>query len=154
LLRQVVGRRRRERELAEVVLDDGFPNRGDAQVYLIRWVLAGCLESGRELRVGGDVPEEYVGCRGAASSPLEPPQDLLRQRRVEVVRDRECPSAEAKWARFGLGGGDGPQLSDRAASADYDEVLPGLNPVHQGVQIASELLQADGTHGRHCSRLR
>jgi hypothetical protein len=56
-------------------------------------------------------------------------QDLLGQRRVEVVRDREHPSAEAKRPRTGLGGGDGPQLCDRAAAADHEEVFPGLNPV-------------------------
>jgi len=72
--------------------------------------------------------------------PLEPPQDLLRQRRVEVVRDRECPGAEAERSRTGLAGGDGPQFGDLAAAADHDEVFPGFNPVQQGVRIPLELL--------------
>src|ERR1700710_2793009 len=60
LLRQVFGRRCWERELAKLVLGDRFPDRGDAQIDLIGWVLAGRPERGRELRVCGDVPEEYV----------------------------------------------------------------------------------------------
>jgi hypothetical protein len=56
--RQVVGRRSRERELAEVVLDHRFPDRGRTEVNLVGRVLDGRLESGRELWVCGDVPEE------------------------------------------------------------------------------------------------
>jgi hypothetical protein len=72
--------------------------------------------------------------------PLESPQDLLRQRRVEVVRDRKRPGAEAKRSWTGLGGGDGPELGDRAAAAGHDQVFPGLNPVQQGIRIPLEVL--------------
>lgn len=41
---------------------------------------------------------------------------------------------------------DGPQLSDRTAAADHDQVFPGLNPVQQGAGVPLEPLQADGTH--------
>ena len=75
-----------------------------------------------------------------ASSPLELPQDLLRQRRVEVVGDRERPGAEAERSGTGLDGGDGPQLGDRAAAADHDEVFPGLNPVQERVRVPLEFL--------------
>jgi hypothetical protein len=87
------------------------------------------------------------GCRGAVSSPLEIPQDVLRQRRVKVVRNREGAGAEAERSRAGWGCGDGPKLGDRAAAADDDEVFPGLDPVQEGVRILSELLKADGAHG-------
>jgi hypothetical protein len=72
--------------------------------------------------------------------PLEAPQDLLRQRRVEVVRDREHPGTKAERSRTGLGCGDRPQLGDRVATADHDEVFPGLNPVQQGAWVSLELL--------------
>ena len=72
--------------------------------------------------------------------PLEPPQDLIRQRRVEIVRDLERPGTEAEGARTGLCSGDGPQLRDRAAVADHEDVFSGLNTVEQGVRVEPELL--------------
>jgi hypothetical protein len=56
-------------------------------------------------------------------------QDILRQRRVEIVRDRERPGAKAERTRTGLGRRDWPQLGNLAATADNDEVFPGFNPV-------------------------
>jgi len=76
-----------------------------------------------------------------------PPKDLLRQRRVEVVRNRKRPGAQAEWSRTGLGGGGRPKLGDWTAVAYHDEVFPNLNAVQQGVCILLERLQADGTHG-------
>src|SRR4051812_26538199 len=72
LLRLVVGRRSREWELAEVVLDDRFPDRSDAQVHLVGRVLAGNPESGRQLWVSGDVPEEYVSVEEQPHCPSKP----------------------------------------------------------------------------------
>lgn len=74
------------------------------------------------------------------SSPFEPLQDLVRQRRVEVVRDLERPGAEAKRTRTGLRGGDGPQLGDRSPATNHAEVFPGLNPVQQAGWVPLELL--------------
>jgi hypothetical protein len=39
-----------------------------------------------------------------------------------------------------VGGGDGPQLGNRAAAAGHDEVLTGLNPVQQGARVVLKLL--------------
>lgn len=71
---------------------------------------------------------------------LERSQDLLRQRRVEVIWDRERPCTEAERSRTGLSGGDGPQLGDRSATADYDEAFPCLNPVQESARVPLELL--------------
>jgi hypothetical protein len=86
------------------------------------------------------------GCRGAASLPLESPHDFLSKRRVQVIRNRERPGAEAKRSRVGLGNEKGTQLGDRTTAADHDEVFPCFNPVQQGIRISLELLQGDGTH--------
>jgi hypothetical protein len=67
--------------------------------------------------------------RGEASSPLEPLQDLLRQRSVEVVWNRERSGAETERPWTGLSRGNRAQLSDRKAAAEHNEVLPGLNPI-------------------------
>jgi hypothetical protein len=61
--------------------------------------------------------------------PLESSQDLLGQRRVEVIRYGERPSGEAKRARTRLDGGDRAQLGHRPSAADHDETLSSLNPV-------------------------
>lgn len=78
--------------------------------------------------------------------PLEPPQDLVRQQRVEVVRDPERPGAEAKGSGTGLCRRDRSQLRDWATVADHENMLSGLNPVQQGVRVEPELAQADGGH--------
>src|SRR3954464_11824512 len=57
---EVVSGRSREWELAELVFDNSFPDRGDAQIYLVGFILAGLPKNGRELRISGDVPKEYV----------------------------------------------------------------------------------------------
>lgn len=89
-------------------------------------------------------PENLDQHRDSLAQPaltvFEPPQGLLRQRRVEVVRDRELPGAKAEWSRAGLGRGDGPQLSYGAPIAGHDEALPGLNPVQESIQVVSEIL--------------
>jgi hypothetical protein len=73
-------------------------------------------------------------------------QDLLRQWRVKVVRNREGSGAETERSHAKLGGGDGYQLGDRAAATDHNEVFSRLNPVQQCVRVPLEFLKADGNH--------
>jgi hypothetical protein len=68
-------------------------------------------------------------CRAAASSPFEVPQDLLRERRVEVVRNLELPSAEAERTRTGLRCCDRAKLSNGPPLADHEEMFSGLNAI-------------------------
>ncbi len=42
-----------------------------------------------------------------------------------MVRDPERAGAEAERTRTGLGGGNGPQLSDRTVASDHDEAFSG-----------------------------
>ncbi len=80
------------------------------------------------------------------ASPLELPQDLTRQRRVEIVRNRERPGTEAKgpWTRRRRG--KRPELGDGSAITDDDKVLPGFDPVQQGVGVPLKILKTDSTH--------
>jgi hypothetical protein len=70
------------------------------------------------------------------------------QRFVEVVWNRERSDAEAEGTRSGLSRRDRPELGDRAATADHDEVLPGLDPVQERLRVPLKLLQTDYAHGR------
>src|ERR1700728_4159800 len=57
LLRQIQSGRGGQRELPQSVLDDRLPDRGDAEVDLVRWLPNGGQEVRGQPGVSGDVPE-------------------------------------------------------------------------------------------------
>jgi hypothetical protein len=81
-----------------------------------------------------------------AASPFKLSQDLLRKRRIKIVRDLERPHTKAERSRAGWGCGDGPHLGDGIAATNDDEVLSGLDPVQQSIGVPLELLEADPAH--------
>src|SRR6266404_6026591 len=66
---QVLLRGSGQGQLSQTVLDDRLPHGSHAQENLVRWVLDGGPESGRQARVGGDVPEKDVGVQQQPHRP-------------------------------------------------------------------------------------
>ncbi len=58
LARQILRRRLRQRKLAESVLDDCFPHRGDTQVDVVGGVTYRVPVGHGETRIGADIPKE------------------------------------------------------------------------------------------------
>lgn len=101
----------------------------------------------RELRVGGDVPEECVGVEEQFHRPSKSLKMSAGGRGASKSSGTvKAPAQRPEWSRAGWGGGDRPELGDRAAAADDDEMFPGLDPIQEGVRILSDLLKADGAH--------
>ena len=80
--------------------------------------------------------------------PLEVSKDVGWQWAVEIVwnGERACGKPERPGRRRRRG--EGPDFRDRAASADDDNVLPGLDSGEESRSVMGEFLRADGAHGR------
>jgi hypothetical protein len=86
------------------------------------------------------------GCRSAASSTFEVPQEVIRQGGIEVGRDGERPGGQAERPWPAGGRAERAEFGYRPALAGNDEVLPGLNAVEEAGGVSLQVLQADGRH--------
>ena len=80
--------------------------------------------------------------------PLEISKDVGGQWAVEIVgnRERACGKPERPGCRRGRG--DGTDFRDRAAPADDNDVLSGLDSGEESRSVMGEFLRADSTHSR------
>ena len=63
------------------------------------------------------------------STVADCPNEVGRQRAVEVIRNGERAGGQSKWPGRRMGRGNWPEFCDGAASADDDDVLPCLHSV-------------------------
>ena len=80
--------------------------------------------------------------------PLEVSKDVGGQWAVEIVRDGERAGGKPERPGRRRGRGDGTDFRDRAAPADDDDVLPGLDSGEERRSVMGEFLRADSAHGR------
>jgi len=80
--------------------------------------------------------------------PLEVSKDVAGQWAIEIVGngERACGKPERPGSRRGRG--DGTDFRDRAAPADNDDVLPGLDSGEESRSVMGEFLRADSTHDK------
>ena len=80
--------------------------------------------------------------------PLEVSKDVGWQWAVEIVGngERACGKPELPGRRRGRG--DGADFRNRAAPADDNDVLPGLDSGEERRSVMGEFLRADSAHGR------
>ena len=102
---QVVGGRGRERQLAQFVFDDGFPNRAHAEEHIVGRILNCDPMVRRQTRIGGDVPKEGVSVEEQfhRSTLLITSENFVGERRIEVFGYDKRSGRQTEGSQDGSG---------------------------------------------------